>query len=388
MATDRPVRILYANPFAGIAGAENALLELMDNLDRRLYLPHLLIPGSGRLAERCQELDIPTTFLNTIPPPGGQARDTYRTLVHNAWAIARLIRQLGIHLVHANSPRMAYHTGLAARLAGVPHVTHVRDFSNSPFTSRSKAWLLNHTSDRIVTVSKATQQAVIRQGHALAAKTRVVYDGLPPVELFTPQQRQALRTEFGMAGRFPLLAVVGSISHLKGQAVALQSLPAILQRYPQARLLLVGGATDADGEQCLRELKAQVAALGLGEQVVFTGFRTDAPLIMASIDILMHPAVLPDAFPHVLLEASAQQAVIVASDIGGIAEIIQDGVTGRLVPPNQPEQLAQVVTDLLGDGQQSSRMRRAAAERVKAEFSINQTMVQIQAIYEELLVAK
>jgi glycosyltransferase involved in cell wall biosynthesis len=383
--SDHPARVLFANPVSGITGAENAMLELMGNLDRHQFQPILLVPRPGLLTDLCSQQGISTVFLDSIPSPGGRARDTYRTVLSNAVKIARLVKHLGIDLVHSNSPRMAYHSGLGARLSGVPHITHVRDFSSSPFFSLPKVWFLNSVSDRFIAISVATQSAITCRTNLINYKVRLVYDGLPPAPSYDLSQKQALRAEFGMIDRFPLLAVVGSISHLKGQEVVLQSLPAILTQYPQARLLLVGEPTDAVGREYIETLKIQIRSLGLREQVVFTGFRRDVPLIMASIDCLIHAPVLPEALGHVLLEASAQETPIVASDIGGIAEVIIDGKTGCLVRPGQPGELASVVLALLADRNRCVLMGRAARERVCTEFSIIRHVSQIEAIYQEIL---
>jgi glycosyltransferase involved in cell wall biosynthesis len=380
-----PNRILFANPVAFLTGAEAAMLDLMVHLDRSLYQPFLLVAAPGLLTVRCKENDIPVELLKTIPPPGGRARDTYQSLLHNAVRIARIIKKDQINLVHSNSPRMAYHSGLAARLAGVLHITHVRDYSSSPFFSPIKARFLDLLCDGMIAVSRATQHAITCQRPVHGSKIRVIYDGLVEARRYSEEEKLALRSEFDMAGRAPLLAVVGSISQLKGQAVAIRSLPAVLAQYPQACLLLVGSATDAAGRDHLLELKRLVASLQLEEHVMFAGLRSDVPRIMASVDLLVHPPVMPDAFPHVLLEASAQQALIVASDIGGINEIVIDNETGVLVTPNQPDALSNAVVGLLADQAKAARLRQAAGERVRKEFTIQQYVSQVQNLYAELL---
>jgi glycosyltransferase involved in cell wall biosynthesis len=198
-------------------------------------------------------------------------------------------------------------------------------------------------------------------------------------------QKQQLRREFGMSDRFPLLAVIGYISSLKGQEVVIQGMPSILTHFPNARLLLVGQPIDADGKAYLGKLKELTHSLGLEEQVIFTGFRNDVLLIMASIDCLIHAPVLPEAFGRVLLEASALETPIVVSDIGGISEIVLDGETGILVKPGQSNEIAEAVCKLLSDRDLCTRLGQAAGNRVRTDFTITRYVSQMQAVYEELL---
>ena len=384
--TDSPARILYLNSASYITGAENSLLDLMANLDRVLYQPLLLIPSQGLFSEYSQKAGIPVEFLKSIPPPGGRARDTYRTLFYNAIVIAQLVKRLRIDLIHANSPRVAYHSGLAARIAGVPHITHVRDYSNSPFFSPYKAFFLNSISDRFIVISKATRSAITRHRLVQDQKIRLIYNGLSSImPSYDISQKQQLRREFGMDDRFPLLAVVGNISNLKGQEEVIQCLPSILAHYPNARLLLVGQPIDADGQAYLGRLKELIHSLGLEEHIIFTGFRSDVLLIIASIDCLIHTPTLPEAFGRVLLEASAQEIPIVASNIGGIGEIVLDGETGILVRPGQSNEIANAVCSLLSDHNLCIRLGQAAGKRVRRDFTITRYVSQIQAVYEELI---
>jgi glycosyltransferase involved in cell wall biosynthesis len=383
--TDSPALILYVNSTSFMTGAEYSLLDLMTNLDHSKYQPLLLVPSPGLFSVFSQEASIPVEFLKSIPPPGGLRRDTYRTLFYNTVVIAQLIKQFGINLVHANSPRTAYHSGLGARLAGIPHITHVRDYSSSPFYSYPKAYFLNVISDRFIIISKAIRLAISKHKLVQDQKIRLIYNAIPSTPQFDLMQKMQLRAEFGMSNRSPLLAVIGYISRLKGQEIVIQALPSILTQYPDTRLLLVGQPNDADGLAYLSRLKELTRSLGLEEHVIFTGFRNDVLLILASIDCLIHAPVLPEAFGRVLLEASAVETPIIAADIGGIGEIVLDGETGLLVKPGQPADITEAVYKLLSDRNLCTRLGHAAGVRVRTEFTISRHISQIQSVYAELL---
>lgn len=382
-------RILYVNPTSKTSGAEFSLLALMSHLPRSRYEPILLCPTEGLLPELARQQNIPVYFLPTIPPPAGRAIDTYRTLPQNAWRIKQLIKELKIDLVHSNSPRMAYHSGLAARWAKVPHITHVRNISDSPFASPPKARFLDHLSDQIITVSEATKAMIGREAPYIAQKTQVVYNGVQNAPQFDAQQIKSLRAEFEFdhTSQTFLLAIIGQVTAWKGHEVALRALPTVLKQYPNTRLLIVGKSLWSEGEVYKQHLANLVKELDLSEHVLFTGFRQDIPLMLASLDLLIHCPIKPDPLPRILLEAGAQETLIVASRIGGIPEQVLDGETGFLVQPNQPQELAQAIIKALTDHSLATHLRIMAGKRMRDLFSIEQHVTRIEAIY-NLIYAK
>jgi glycosyltransferase involved in cell wall biosynthesis len=379
-----PANILYVDPGLTLGGPEVSIIELMENLDPSLYNPVMLCPGFGNFSKLCIEKGIQVEYLPDIPIQGGHPLDFARVLIPNTLAISRLIQRLNIKLVHANGWRVAFYSGLAAHRNQIPAVTHVRDYHES-LRSGIKYWLLGKVSDRLIAVSRAVQESILSCIPALGPKIRTIYDGFPPPVSFSHEQVQRLRSEFSMANRSPLIAVVGTLSPLKGQAIFLRAMPEILKHYPDARLLVIGEPFSKAQEPYRHELIAITHHFGMDDHVVFTGFRNDVQLIMASVDVLVHPPTLPDAFPHVLLEGGGQKALIVASNIGGISEIVQDGISGCLVPPGEPEGFAKAIINLLDHPDLAQKMRAAINVRVTREFSMTRHVSAIQSLYLELL---
>ena len=381
----QPASILYVDPSMQLGGAEVSLIELMESLDPRSYRPIMLCPGRGHFSDLCQQKGIQVEYFPGIPVLGGKPFDFMRVLIPNMLYISKLIRRLDIQLVHSNWWRVAYYSGLAAHRNHIPAVTHVRDYNDS-YRSWPKYWLFGAVSDAIITVSHAVKESICTRIPDLDSKLTTIYDGFPAPLHYQPEQIKALRAEYSMVNYSPLIGVVGSFSPLKGQDIILKALPKILSKYPNARLLLVGEPYSKSQVPYRDELLSIIHQLKLEAQVVLTGFRTDVQLIMASLDILVHPSTLPDAFPHVLLEGGAQRALIVASKVGGIGEIIEDGISGRLVPPGKPEHLAEAIIDLLGHPLIANKMREAINKRVTEKFTISRYVSAVQALYEKLLV--
>jgi glycosyltransferase involved in cell wall biosynthesis len=384
MPLTQPRKILFVNPSSRITGAEVVLLELMEHLPVASYQPFLLCPSKGPLSEAAENKGIPTFILPSIPT-SGRASDNYKQMVGATSKIVRLLRANGIALVHANTPRAAYHAGLAARLTGLPSIIHVRDYRFPPFHSKLKSIYLNAISDLVLVISEATQKGIAPGLAALARKVHVVYDGIPPGQPVTDETIRATRQEFGIAEDGILLASVGWIEKLKGQEVAIRAMAQIVEKYPKARLVLVGNPLDIEGEIYKAGLIRLVNQLKLGQAVVFAGYRQDVPAIMASMDLLLHPAILPEALGHVLLEAGRCAKATVASRIGGIPEVILHNETGLLVAPGDAEELANAAIDLLSNRQKRLQLGEAAQKRIAEKFSIQAHVAHIINWYEKLL---
>lgn len=146
----------------------------------------------------------------------------------------------------------------------------------------------------------------------------------------------------------------------------------MVKELPDARFLLVGDAIFGE-KSFVDELKEMCRELGVAEKVVFTGFRDDVPGIMRSIDLLVHASTLPEPFGMVLIEAMAACRPVVATRAGGVQEIVDNGVTGILVPPRDEDAMARAIIEILSDGGLRQRMGEAGLRRVEERFSRDET---------------
>ena len=133
------------------------------------------------------------------------------------------------------------------------------------------------------------------------------------------------------------------------------------------------------------ELRALASALGVGSRVQLAGFRCDVTNVYGCADVVVVPSTQPDPLPNAALEGAAAGCCVVASDHGGLPEILRDGVTGRLVAPADPAALAAVLAQLRDDGDQRERLGAAAAADVRSRFGAEQLLDRTQALYDSLL---
>ena len=230
--------------------------------------------------------------------------------------------------------------------------------------------------DRYIAISQAVRQVMIGGG-VRADRIAVAHSGID-LARFDVEFNEDLRSELGIP---PGAAVVGNIAALvdhKGQRYLLDAVPLVLEHRPEAWFVIAG-----DGE--LREpLERQAADLGIAGRVLFLGYRSDVPSLLKMFDVFVMPSHL-EGLCTSLLDAMAMGLPIVATDAGGIPEIVRDGVNGLTVPAKNPPALAEAIVAMIGDPERAARLagegRRIAGEEFSSDVMVEKTL----AVYRELL---
>jgi glycosyltransferase involved in cell wall biosynthesis len=218
------------------------------------------------------------------------------------------------------------------------------------------------------------EQKITDEGRA-TAPVRLIYNGVDLERYEHQEPCCTLRDEYGMEPGSQIVGVVARLEPEKGHPTLLEAWPRVLQRVPDAYLLLVGeGSKRTELEQLARELK-------VAHRVVFTGRRDDVPAVTAAFDVAVLPS-YREAQGLTILEAMALSRPVVASNVGGIPEVIEDGVTGLLVPPHDPEALAAAIVRLLTDHPYADLIARAGHDLVHDRFCIELMVKEIEAIYD------
>jgi glycosyltransferase involved in cell wall biosynthesis len=387
------MRVLYVNQTAQVSGAERSLLALLDGLGGD---PEALVAcPSGELSDALRAIGA-----DVAPITGTQASfrlhpvHTSRGLVEigrSSLQVRRLASRAAPDLIHANTTRASLLALPARRRSGPPVIAHIRDWAPEGRFSRFVLGVIARRADAIL----ANSAYIARQfdGLSLREPVRVVHN---PVDLhrFDPAvvDGAEVRRELGVADDATVLAVVAQLTPWKGQDDAIKALAALGPRAPEAILLLVGSAkfagpgTQFDNRAFERDLHGLAAELGVVERVRFLGERSDIPAVLAATDVLLMPS-WREAFGRVAIEAMAIGVPVVASDVGGPAEIVRDGVDGLLLPPCRPEEWAAALVGLVGDRERRATMGRRALERAR-DFSLDKHVAAVRSIYDDLLGAR
>lgn len=299
-----------------------------------------------------------------------------------AWRIAGLARQHDC--LHANSQKAFVVACLAGAMARRPVIWDLNDLMIPEHFSRTNirigVVLANVLARRVIANSHASAEALVAQG-GRRDKVRVVHNGIAadPFDAVTDADILAVRQELGLDGK-PVIGLFARLGEWKGQDVALEA----LCRLPDVRLLLVGDALFGE-QQYVDRLRARITRLGLADRVRLLGFRSDIPRLMRLVQVVLHTSTAPEPFGRVIVEGMLARRPVVASRAGGVEEILDHGVTGILVPPGDPAELASAVQQLLEDPERARRIATAARACAETRFSVD-TMVGRMTRYMEEVV--
>jgi glycosyltransferase involved in cell wall biosynthesis len=357
-----PRTILFVDASPAMGGATRVLLEILGALDPRRATPLVVCRPRSAVADAMAERRIPATELDmpVLTFAGGFA-DHARMVIRNVKftrALLGLIRTRRPALVHASGLASSLLASLPARLTGVPLVWHAHDMlprkaRNEPFVRAAGA-----AARAIVCVSKASQARLLEFG-VPPGKCQLVYSGVP-----IPPWPSGIDVR---AAGPPMVLAVGTITRQKGQHVLVAAAPELLRRYPDLEIAIVGEVMHEVDRSYLQQLKADVERQGLTGQVRFLGFRGDVASLMERASIVAHPSTAEETLGLVPIEAMAAGLPVVASRIGGLQEVVEDGVSGILVEPGSSASLLGALVCLLDDQGLRASMgaagRRIAMER-------------------------
>ncbi len=378
--------VLFVDHATALGGAENSLLMLMRHLRRDRWRSNLVC-AEGELARAARTDGIPTHIVEL--PRLRSASGIPFHFWSKAMAIAGVARKVEADVIYGNTVRGAFYAAFAARLARKPFIWHMRDF-----------WL-SETRPRWPRLDQLLKTRLIAESRITIVNSRAVADRLPPsskirvapnglqLSRFTlsPMQRESARADF--RGRFGVrdeACLIGMVSRLrpwKGQRTFIRMAAKIADQRPETHFVIVGGTPfHADGGY-------QATLVGLAEecriadQLHFTGHIDRVADALAAMDVFVHSGD-PEPFGLVNIEAMAMEKPVVAFEHGALPEIVENDVTGLLVPPGQVDALVDAVLQLMDDTPRRAAMGSAARRRVESHFTIERTAARIGQMLEDV----
>jgi glycosyltransferase involved in cell wall biosynthesis len=384
-------RVLFVDHTSELGGAEIGLLNLAQALDRERYEPVVVLFSDGPLRQRLVAADVETHVIGSRDSLVRARKDTLGLgalsrvgdVLAMLWLVLKLrnfIRRSNVQVVHAHSLKADIIGGLAGRLAGKPVIWHVHDRIASDYlpapVARVFRWLARIVPHKVACNSKATLKTLCRDcGESGSGRYQVIHCGT-----IVPVQSPAMEPR----GESPLIGLVGRISHWKGQDVFLKAAAIAHQRFPLARFQVIGGVLFGEQEY-EQQLHDSARELGLNDVVEFTGFRSDVPDLIRRLDVLVHASTAPEPFGQVVIEGMVAGKPVVATDGGGIPEIVVDGVTGLLVPMGDVQAMAAAIESLLSNPASAAELGRHGRQRVLEHFTIGHVAAKFQTLYGELI---
>ena len=292
--------------------------------------------------------------------------------------LRRLLGQLGPDILHARSRVPAWLGWLANRTLHLPFVTTVHGFNSVNFYSRVMTF-----GDRVICVSSAIRDYVQRHYGVPAEKLVVIPRGVDLVQ-FDPARldRQFLasfRREYGLEGRY-VVTSVGRITQLKDYETFIDALILVKKALPEVLGLIVGGVRD-DKQAYFRQLQQRIASAGAEEYIRFTGSQQQVAEIYSLSDLVVSSSKKPESFGRAAAEALAMERPVLATNHGGVVDIVRDGETGYLFPPGEAAGLADLIV--------RTRLTRFAGLRdfVAKNFTLERMVTETLSVYQDLVIS-
>lgn len=296
--------------------------------------------------------------------------------------LARILRDEQVDVIHSHQYTPFFY-GIAARLlCRRPRVLFTEHGRHFPDFRRWKRVLANRTllekRDSVVGVGNVVRQALIANEGFRADRVQVIYNGIDLVPYEDrPADREQSRTEMGVAQGDLVILQVARFDYLKDHATALRTMKLVAAASPLSRLVLVGdGPEMVRASQLVRDLK-------LDGRVTFLGLRNDVPRLWRAADVCLLTSI-SEGIPLTLIEAMAAGVPVVATDVGGVSEVVEHGLTGLLAPRGNEQALASAVLQLAGDPDLRSRLGRSGMLRARDLFSEEQMHTSYGELYDAL----
>lgn len=372
----RRTRVLFVQGAAERAGAELMLANLVRFLDRSAFDPAVAFLDDGPFVAEIEALGASVLRLPRAP----RLRALHRWPA-TVGAIRRAIESAGADVVHANGEKMSVLAGWAARLARRPAVFWLHDAPGSNGAGGRLAQAAMAATPRAAIVACAGW--VANDFRRLGMRPRPIPNGLDLAAL--PSDGADVREELGLPRDAVVVTHVARLQRWKGTHVFVRAAARVAARRADARFLVVGAALYGREVQYESELRGLAVELGLGDRLIFTGYRSDATRVMAASDVIAHCSIEPDPFPTVVIEGMALGKAVVATRSRGPEEALDDGRTGVLVPRGDDAALAWVLERLIRSPQERARLGSAAARDACARYSAERMARDFEALYREIV---
>ena len=368
-------RAFYLVDSLDVGGTETQAVELALRIGTLGYEVTLgCLRAGGPLREKLQGSRVAVVEFH---PQGGidSPRGIYQML-RLGWFLRRGI----FDVVHTHDLWSNLMGVPAARLAGIPAiVSSRRDLAQSDwYRGNRRVWLRRIQSLSGAVLANATQvrDALIADDGFASEKVHVIRNGVDLQKFQVPSERETL---FPNAGKGQFIVMVGNmLSDVKGHPWLIAAAPAVIREFPSTRFVLVGDGEARPG------LEKRVRELGLGQNFFFLGRRNDVPRILASCDIAVL-ASRAEGLPNAVLEYMAAGLPTVVTRVGGNEELVEDGVTGLLVPAEDSEALSAVLLRYLRNPEETSKIARRGQEFVSRNFSFERLVREVDELYSALL---
>jgi glycosyltransferase involved in cell wall biosynthesis len=293
-----------------------------------------------------------------------------------AYHLFWFIKENSIEIIHTHTRLTQVLAKILSLITGVTHVSTCHGF----FKPRIGRRLFGCWGRKIIAISDAVREDLVHTFHIEKSRIALINNGIDTEafsKTYSKNEKDAIRRAFGLKDG-PVVGIIARLSAVKGHRYLLKAMKAVLQRFKNAQLFVVG---EGEEEKNLRDLARQ---LGIEKSVNFTKSVLDTGMVLAVIDVFVLPSV-EEGLGLAAIEALAAGKAVVASDVGGIYSVVKDNVTGLLVPAKEPENLAEAILRMLEDKELAVRLAANGQRYVRQNFALGDMVKKVEAVYKEAL---
>ena len=374
---DNRIGILYIISGLRVGGAEKQLLQLVRGLDKAIFHPIVTTLSTDCSPELVADIQSNAELIRL----NWQGKRDIGTILK----LVKLMRQRNVKIVHSFLWLDNFYGAIAAKLASVPIniISYRGPFpDNSSFIQsfyRAEATKFVYRLASICVANSFSRSNVVIRGKTLnEKKIKVIYNGVSIPELNDSHKNEEIRKNLGLRKQDTVVGIIARFDPVKDHHTFFLAAAEVLKFMPSTRFLVIG-----DGSLKI-ELQQFVKTLGIKSHVIFTGVIHNIATILPALDISVLCSKY-EACPNVLLESMAYKKPVVATKVGGIPEIVVDGVTGILVPPGNPPLLTNAILKLASDDNLRQKMGEEGFKRVKCKFSLSVMVKTYELLYKNLL---
>ncbi len=358
----------------GVGGAETLLLAMLKNIDKSRFHFTIAYASKGVMKKEFEAAGAEIVPLDT----------RLHLDIAAILRIKKILQERKIDILHSHQPRLDLFGAIACRLVGKPMLfTRHLSISESPISGFKKAVFICFDkitvalANKIICASKSIADDLESYEKADRRKMEVIYAGLELRLYDADINKGGIREEYGIPEDAPLVGMVGRINAQKSHQYFIMAASEVLKEEPESRFLIVG-----DGP--LRQEQERLAkSLCIDSNVIFTGYRTDIPRIVADLDISALSS-LTEALAVVNMEAMAMGKPVVSFDVGGVSELVVNGKTGFLISPKDWKAFANAILELIRDKGKAHQMGLSGRRRVEEMFSLAVMVSKHAKVYSEM----
>lgn len=372
MEQPRKIRVLETIRQGKIGGGESHVLDLVKSMDSDLFEPVVLSFTDGPMVQALTAIGIPVHVIASE-----KAFDI------SIWKkVRKFLADQRIDIVHVHGTRANTNVMWAARRLGLPLIYTIHGWSFhdglNPLIKRARI-----AAEKFITRKAQVNICVSDSNRETGIKTFgrfdsvVIKNGVNPVKFNPGAEYPDVKAAYGIAADQLVIGYIARMTLQKDPVGMLEGFSLALQQYPQMKLLMIG-----EGE--LKEAALEAARrLNLTDHVIFDNFRQDVPAVLKGVDIYCLPS-LWEGFPIGVLEAMAMGKAVIASDVDGTREAVQDGDNGLLVPAKNSETLAAAIVKLAKDQTLRGQLQQRAMDTIRSKYTVSGMTRQIEKIYQQL----